>query len=284
MICIECAEPIQCLYSKYKSNYIKATVCQACGEVADKYIEFDKVVLFLDLLLIKPQAYRHLVFNSLESDALTMILATHDRLSQWKTWFARYRKINRLLVLMFLFEVYLTWAYEERAYTVWQPGTPQPLLMEHIFSMSILHQYLYYILRILFESLTFHAVIQLLFAWGIGWGAPQTINYTKIEGVTINDLLPTIVHYPRSFYAAALTYIVTVSGLTKLFPILMLIWPYDTATLTTVITFAGNLSILEALVVVADVAYWKATLVLGIALLARYGLSKAVIGAVLGWY
>ena len=35
-----------------------------CGHVADKYIEYDPVVIFLDALLHKPQAYRHMLFNT----------------------------------------------------------------------------------------------------------------------------------------------------------------------------------------------------------------------------
>jgi hypothetical protein len=32
----------------------------------DKYVELDAVVIFIDLLLHKPQVYRHLLFNRLE--------------------------------------------------------------------------------------------------------------------------------------------------------------------------------------------------------------------------
>ena len=35
----------------------------SCHKVVDKYIEFDPVIIFLDALLHKPQAYRHLLFN-----------------------------------------------------------------------------------------------------------------------------------------------------------------------------------------------------------------------------
>ena len=39
-------------------------------EVADKYIEYDNVILFLDIMLLKPQAYRHLMYNITESELL----------------------------------------------------------------------------------------------------------------------------------------------------------------------------------------------------------------------
>ena len=36
-----------------------------CKKFADKYIEHDFVVLFIDIILIKPQVYRHLLYNRL---------------------------------------------------------------------------------------------------------------------------------------------------------------------------------------------------------------------------
>ena len=35
----------------------------ACKRVLDKYVEFDAVILLLDVLLLRIQSYRHLIFN-----------------------------------------------------------------------------------------------------------------------------------------------------------------------------------------------------------------------------
>ncbi|XP_072016365.1 protein ARV1-like [Amphiura filiformis] len=35
-----------------------------CEKVADKYIEYDPVIILLDALLFKPQAFRHILFNT----------------------------------------------------------------------------------------------------------------------------------------------------------------------------------------------------------------------------
>ena len=43
--------------------YDSCTFQTNCDETVDKYIEFDKVIIFLDALLHKPQAYRHILFN-----------------------------------------------------------------------------------------------------------------------------------------------------------------------------------------------------------------------------
>ena len=34
-----------------------------CEKVVDKYVEFDAVILLLDVLLLRIQSYRHLIFN-----------------------------------------------------------------------------------------------------------------------------------------------------------------------------------------------------------------------------
>jgi hypothetical protein len=71
-ICIECRYPVSTLYTTYSKADDKAlgkgvrlTQCPRCKRFADKYVEHDFVVLFIDLVLIKPQVYRHLLFNRL---------------------------------------------------------------------------------------------------------------------------------------------------------------------------------------------------------------------------
>lgn len=61
-ICIECRYPVPTLYTTYSKADDKAlgkgvrlTQCPRCKRFADKYVEHDFVVLFIDLVLIKPQ-------------------------------------------------------------------------------------------------------------------------------------------------------------------------------------------------------------------------------------
>lgn len=44
-----------------------AVACRqhACGEVADKYVEFEGVLIAIDMVLHKLSVYRHLLFNRL---------------------------------------------------------------------------------------------------------------------------------------------------------------------------------------------------------------------------
>jgi lipid intermediate transporter len=61
-ICIECRYPVKTLYTEYSGaddrssgHGVRLTVCKNCGRFCDKYVEHDAVVLFIDLVLIKPQ-------------------------------------------------------------------------------------------------------------------------------------------------------------------------------------------------------------------------------------
>lgn len=68
-ICIECRYPVKTLWTQYSGvgdkssgHNIRLTVCKNCGRFCDKYVEHDFVVLFIDLVLIKPQVrVSHLV-------------------------------------------------------------------------------------------------------------------------------------------------------------------------------------------------------------------------------
>jgi hypothetical protein len=61
-ICIECRHPVKTLWTQYSGagdkssgHNIRLTVCRKCGRFCDKYVEHDFVVIFIDLVLIKPQ-------------------------------------------------------------------------------------------------------------------------------------------------------------------------------------------------------------------------------------
>eukprot|EP01112_Ceratiomyxa_fruticulosa_P017188 TRINITY_DN5304_c0_g1_i1.p1 TRINITY_DN5304_c0_g1~~TRINITY_DN5304_c0_g1_i1.p1 ORF type:complete len:246 (-),score=16.86 TRINITY_DN5304_c0_g1_i1:125-862(-) len=68
MICVECGKPVNDLYKSYGTGAaaIRLTLCQYCNRTADKYVEYDQVLVFLDLFLHRPQAYRHLLFNKMD--------------------------------------------------------------------------------------------------------------------------------------------------------------------------------------------------------------------------
>ncbi|EAW14012.1 sterol homeostasis protein ARV1 [Aspergillus clavatus NRRL 1] len=127
-ICIECSYPVSHLYSTYSraddrslGKGVRLTQCPRCQRFADKYVEHDFVVLFIDLVLIKPQVYRHLLFNRLGGN--------NDQFD---------RSIIRLGILLLLFDVYLTWARIENSPSLaatWLARTP--IIVQYLFFLSL---------------------------------------------------------------------------------------------------------------------------------------------------
>ncbi|XP_072754630.1 protein ARV1 isoform X3 [Anoplolepis gracilipes] len=63
-ICINCGADCKELFRRYCPSVLKILKCEKCGLLADKYIEYDPVIVFVDLILIEKPAYRHLLYNS----------------------------------------------------------------------------------------------------------------------------------------------------------------------------------------------------------------------------
>ncbi|KAJ1717872.1 sterol homeostasis protein, partial [Coemansia biformis] len=91
-VCIECGSPVSSLYTEYGAGHIRLTQCGECKCFADKYVEHDVVIKFIDMLLHKPQVYRHLLVNKLEFRQPAIE-----------------RNIAKLGILLILFNVYIDW-------------------------------------------------------------------------------------------------------------------------------------------------------------------------------
>ncbi|KAF4582923.1 Arv1-like family protein [Ophiocordyceps camponoti-floridani] len=139
-ICIECRHYVKTLWTKYSGagdqssgHNIRLTVCRQCGRFCDKYVEHDFIVLFIDLVLIKPQVYRHLLHNTLMRE-----LDGFDP------------SIIRLGVLLLLFDVYLTWARIEKQ-TV-PTASPSESNLGRLARQPIVLQYMFFLLLSLLVS------------------------------------------------------------------------------------------------------------------------------------
>ncbi|KAI0279703.1 Arv1-like family-domain-containing protein [Russula aff. rugulosa BPL654] len=63
-LCTNCAQAVSYLYTVYHSvNNVRLEQCPSCRAPADPYVEHDALVVALDLILLKPGVYRHLLFN-----------------------------------------------------------------------------------------------------------------------------------------------------------------------------------------------------------------------------
>ncbi|TFK50095.1 hypothetical protein OE88DRAFT_1736374 [Heliocybe sulcata] len=63
-VCTICTHPVPYLYTVYESAYnLRLEQCPACHAFADPYVEHDELTLILDLILLKRDVFRHLLFN-----------------------------------------------------------------------------------------------------------------------------------------------------------------------------------------------------------------------------
>lgn len=262
MICIECGySNIDCLYSKYKSDYIKLSVCPECNKIADKYIEYDSVILFLDILLLKRRAYKHLAYNLTEME-MEIGSSTNFHVNDNTNFkfFHTYRKLMKLIFMILSFEVYLTWANEEKLLIHSQ-------LINLIFNQSVVYQYLFFIIKSSLENLILNLSLQLILRLGYKWGqGPQKIN----GNIRDKELF--------GYKTSVLLVTTMVSGSIRLFPILMFIWPYDNISITKpLINLIAFINIVEALRVVTSLGYVELILGLAFSIVIRNIVSKLLL-------
>lgn len=257
MICIECTHPVTTLYTSYSPTNIRLTACPSCNKFADKYIEYDSVLIFIDLLLLRPQAYRHMVFNVLQ-DKPTSTQAKPNANPSGKSVLNRFWKqvgklhpqTWRIWVLITLFDVYLTWARAEQQQHRYNNQdhvfnenlfqTPAHLQFRYFLGLPVLAQYWTFLLFCLADSIISHATIQYLAHTWLGWRDP-----------------------------AALATALMISSSSKLFPILMVIWSYDVPLAATVLGWAVSFNTIEALTIVLKCGYVKAIIITVLAAVSR---------------
>jgi lipid intermediate transporter len=109
-VCVECGSPVAELYKEFSKGNIRLTKCDVCKKFADKYVEMEPMIVFLDMMLLKPKVYRHVLKNRLDRPlmkraiwklALTwLLLDVFLRRFRWINFFGRAYK-NSLYVLVF---------------------------------------------------------------------------------------------------------------------------------------------------------------------------------------
>lgn len=72
-ICIHCSTTLPHLYTSYSKaddrtagKGVRLTQCAVCRQFADKYVEYDYILIFIDMVLLRPEVFRHLRYNRLE--------------------------------------------------------------------------------------------------------------------------------------------------------------------------------------------------------------------------
>lgn len=288
MICITCMRPVDSLYTVYSNDHIQLTDCPYCQETVDRYVEIDNVLLFIDLLLLKAGAYRHLVFNALElhlskypkrkalNDCQCLRDYTQALLFNVKNWFCKYDRLNRLWLLLLSFEIYLTWVTEESKYIYylnrnnndgklimlskklpesfkWDSAIMRNTITSKVFTWSPPIQYLYFASYCILDVSLFHTFTQYFILKKLHW---------KHYSVSSKDVI---------------SYTILLSYGAKIFPILMLIWPYDTLISMSIIKWVANLYIIESLKIVTNLSYWNIIKIFISVSLLRYFMVKPIL-------
>lgn len=213
MICIHCAAPAESLFVIYSNNFIQLSDCPNCKETVDDYVELDNILLFIDLLLLKPGAYRHLVFNT-----------AIERHTLWRLW-----------IVLLTLEIYLKWIIEDNNFSNINHSINKKALgisfMNQIYQFGVLKQYIAFALLSILDLGCLHFLLQFFI-----------LNYCPNTKIFTNKLL---------------SYTILLSYGAKIFPILAIIWPYDTILSINIIKYMANLYIIESLKIVTKLSYLR---------------------------
>lgn len=89
-ICVHCGTPAAHLIHRLGRAEYALQACSVCSGFCDPYIESDTLSIFIDLLLAKKPAYRHLLYNKPNE--------------------SRRKYISKLAFMVMLADLYLTWS------------------------------------------------------------------------------------------------------------------------------------------------------------------------------
>lgn len=109
-VCVHCSAPTDALFVSYGPTHLVCTRCERCEAFADPYVEYEPIIVVIDLILVKPRAYRHVLFNrnqSLQSVSDKEKSTTHhyQRSERRRGWFV----LVRHCVAMLMVDAYLRW-------------------------------------------------------------------------------------------------------------------------------------------------------------------------------
>ncbi|KAL8646528.1 MAG: hypothetical protein Q9226_006816 [Calogaya cf. arnoldii] len=230
---------------------VRLTQCSRCKRFADKYVEHDYIVLFIDLVLVKPQVYRHLLFNRLGRD--------DDELDP---------SISRLGTLLLLFDVYLTWSRIENSLP------PDMTASSPIPHLPILLQYAFYLLLCASMTIAQHLTIRWL-AHIVGLGARSLVEESDGQQEVEDD--SPVRSTPNGISTALF-----VSSCMKLFPILMVVWSYNDVggSVGRGVEWAVGMQNLEALRILLECGYLGAASLVGAGWMARWAVGRLILGFV----
>lgn len=236
MLCVECATPVKCLYVYYSPDNIHTVKCGACGKFADKYIECDMMLIFIDLLLLRAPAIRHVVFNSMaekqgspppntraspSAESAARLSSPMPPAVQQRHVFGVPSIVLRLLIFVSLLDVFIQWAMSEKS--------TEPAVVQFLIFTSPVIQYLVFMTLSFCDTVLQHVLIRTLARYLLGWKDGSAISTSLLIG---------------SFFT--------------LLPILTFIWHYDIPFLEQVVRYVSPFCLTEILAVTLNSGYLAA--------------------------
>ncbi|KAF3605006.1 hypothetical protein DY000_02044208 [Brassica cretica] len=70
--CVGCGLRVKSLFIQYSPGNIRLMKCGNCKEVADEYIECERMIIFIDLVLHRPKVYRHVLYNEINQETVNI--------------------------------------------------------------------------------------------------------------------------------------------------------------------------------------------------------------------
>ncbi|KAI0833409.1 Arv1-domain-containing protein [Trametes gibbosa] len=160
-ICTSCAQPTPYLYTVYDSAYnFRLEQCTACHAFADPYVEHDALTLLLDLILLKRDVYRHLLYNRGlgarrvgEKAPTAQSNANHQR-HNFDSERARWSLIVKLGAALICVDAFIRWTHISSR----QPGDTSETAA---WSLAEYQGFLHILVGCFFETAAFHAGVTL---------------------------------------------------------------------------------------------------------------------------
>ncbi|GJE85558.1 Arv1 domain-containing protein [Phanerochaete sordida] len=118
-ICTNCAHPVPYLYTVYNSeDNLRLEQCGNCYAFADPYVEHDVLTLWIDLILLKRDVFRHLLFNRGASPRRLSNKSNEDSAStkhannqESQREKARWLQVLRLGSLLIAIDAFIRWTH-----------------------------------------------------------------------------------------------------------------------------------------------------------------------------
>eukprot|EP01066_Platyproteum_vivax_P008917 Platyproteum_vivax@DN3865_c0_g1_i1.p1 len=241
VVCVECGTPISNVYREFSKGNIRLTCCDRCGLVADKYVELDTLTIFIDLILHRSQAYRHVLFNRLPYFDVGIDV-----------------EILKFALAIVFFDTYTRWFLLKKYYKGLSSADGSVVWQTMGFSCPPWDQHLRIFLSAAIGFVVYLWVVRMLVQVVVHWCHPKP---TTVVLVKYNYLVAAVI----------------LSCFGKLGTLLMMIWDYEMNLRHTISFFTSTSNIVAVKVFLNYESALIPTFIILIARLAKWGVQSLLL-------